>query len=68
MKEKDKDAIQELIVAFIAIFMLISIMLGIVWFFASQEAASYRKFCDKPVTTWDALFLDLRIDECNKGK
>ena len=34
------------------------------WFAASQEAASYRKFCDTPVTTWDAIWLDLRIDEC----
>jgi len=30
------------------------------------EAAAYRKFCDTPVTTWDAFFLDLRIDECVK--
>jgi hypothetical protein len=36
----------------------------VVWFTASQEAASYRKFCDSPVTTWDAVWLDLRIDEC----
>ena len=34
-------------------------------FTASQEAKSYRKFCKTPVTTWDALWLDLRIDECN---
>jgi hypothetical protein len=30
------------------------------------EAQSYRKYCDTPVTTWDALFLDLRIDECRE--
>ena len=36
-----------------------------IWFKASQEAKSYNKFCDTPVTTWDALWLDLRIDECN---
>ena len=28
------------------------------------EAKAYRKFCDTPVTLWDAMFLDLRIDEC----
>ncbi len=33
---------------------------------AGFEAASYRKYCDTPVTTWDALWLDLRIDECQK--
>ena len=43
---------------------LFSFMVGIVWFMAHNEAASYNKFCDTPVTTWDAVFLDLRIDEC----
>ena len=36
-----------------------------IWFAASQEARSYSKFCDASVTTWDAVWLDLRIDECN---
>lgn len=47
-------------------FIIISFVLvgGFAWLFASQEAASYRKFCDRDVTTWDALWLDLRIDEC----
>lgn len=43
---------------------LISLCVGAVWFMAHNEAASYNKFCDTPVTTWDAVFLDLRIDEC----
>jgi len=37
-----------------------------IWFSAAQEARSYTKFCDTPVTTWDAVWLDLRIDECVK--
>jgi len=55
---------EEFIISIIGIIILIGIGLGIHWFMASQEANSYRKFCDKPVTTWDALWLDLRIDEC----
>lgn len=39
---------------------------GVILFFAAMEARSYRKFCDTPVTTWDALWLDLRIDECGR--
>lgn len=35
-----------------------------VWFGAMQEAKSYNKFCDTQVETWDAVWLDLRIDEC----
>jgi hypothetical protein len=42
------------------------LLFGIIWFGAYNEAKSYRKFCDTPVTTWDALWLDLRIDECVK--
>ena len=45
---------------------LAAIMLGvgITWFKAHNEATSYNKFCATPVTTWDAVWLDLRIDEC----
>jgi hypothetical protein len=43
---------------------LIILVFGVAYIGASFEAAAYRKFCDTPVTTWDALFLDLRIDEC----
>ena len=46
--------------------MLLFLCVLVGWFAASQEAASYRKFCDAPVTTWDAVWLDLRIDECEK--
>ncbi len=42
---------------------LLVVILAVV-LFAWQEARSYQKFCDTPVTTWDAIFLDLRIDEC----
>lgn len=45
---------------------LVVFVVGFVWFVASNEAKSYAKFCDQPVTTWDAVFLDLRIDECAK--
>lgn len=45
---------------------LISLVVLLVWFTSYNEAASYRKYCETPVTTWDAIFLDLRIDECEK--
>ena len=40
-------------------------LVSVAWFSAAQEAKSYNKFCDTPVKTWDALWLDLRIDECD---
>lgn len=36
----------------------------VIWFAATMEARSYNKFCTTQVTTWDAVWLDLRIDEC----
>ena len=52
--------------AFIVLTIVFALIItfGAAWFGSSMEARSYRKFCDTPVTTWDALFLDLRIDEC----
>jgi hypothetical protein len=53
------------------VLMVFAVMLGtfllaspFVYFIANMEARSYRKFCDTPVTWVDAVFLDLRIDEC----
>lgn len=51
----------------VIIAMIVGVLLisgGIIWFTAAMEARSYNKFCDTPVTTWDAVWLDLRIDEC----
>ena len=51
----------------IGLLFVIAISIGVVgvWFQAHNEAKSYRKFCDTPVTTWDAVFLELRIDMCH---
>jgi len=57
-------AMARIFAGILAVVLLIS--LGVAWFAASQEAASYRKFCDTPVTTWDAFWLDLRIDMCRR--
>ena len=46
------------------ILFIIILGFGLTWFQAAQEARSYNKFCDTPVETWDAIWLDLRIDEC----
>jgi hypothetical protein len=61
MNRHDKEAIALYVGVMVLIF---SIAIGAKVWMSSQEAASYRKFCDTPVTTWDAIFLDLRIDEC----
>ena len=42
----------------------LTLVFAIVVTMAYFEAHSYRRYCDKPVTTWDAIWLDLRIDEC----
>ena len=53
-----------------ALFMLFILIACIVvcsyLFFPFMEARSYNKYCKEKVTTWDAIFLDLRIDMCEK--
>ena len=56
--------LKDTIAGVMGVLMVISVFLGITWIMANQEAKSYRKFCDTPVETWDAIWLDLRIDEC----
>jgi len=35
-------------------------------FFAHQEAAAYNRITNGPhVTTWEALFLELRVEACS---
>jgi hypothetical protein len=60
--------LDDYIIYFSAIAIFLVAVAGFAWFMASQEARSYRKFCDTPVTTWDAMFLDLRIDECRQPR
>jgi ABC-type antimicrobial peptide transport system permease subunit len=56
-------------IAVIAVIIGILLFIGLLWVAvyarSAQEARSYRKFCDTPVTAWDAVWLELRIDECN---
>ena len=57
--------IREFMVTILSVIMMLFVSFGLIWFAADQEAKAYRKFCDRDVTTWDAIWLDLRIDECD---
>ena len=59
-----KDTIGFILFIIICCVTVFVIGFGLTWFQATQEARSYNKFCDTPVETWDAIWLDLRIDEC----
>lgn len=61
MTKSDREM---LIIMGLAIVAVIIFAIGMVWMKATFEAQSYNKYCDTPVTTWDAVWLDLRIDEC----
>lgn len=56
--------ISEILLYALVILFMIALPSGVSFLVASQEARSYKKFCNTEVTTWDALWLDLRIDEC----
>jgi len=49
----------------IAILTIVFLVFGGGWwvFKSSQEAATYNKITGKQVTTWDAMWVELRIQE-----
>ena len=57
----EKNPVKCMLSGVVAFFMVI---FAIAYVGAMFEAKAYSNYCDTPVTTWDALFLDLRIDEC----
>lgn len=57
---------KEIAASIIMVITVVALIAGFAVFAATQEAASYRRFCNTQVTWWDALWLDLRIDECKK--
>ena len=56
--DKDEDTPATLVIVGVVV-----LMLGGVWYCASQEAAAYHRVTGKYVTWWDAVWLDLRVQE-----
>jgi hypothetical protein len=53
----------ELIGSLIALLIILGICSGFAWIAARNEAAAFNRFTDGPkVTTWDAVWLDLRVE------
>lgn len=52
---------------FVAITGLVALFVFLVWFSAYNEAATFRKLTGKEVSTWDALWSDLRVHESVKS-
>jgi hypothetical protein len=62
-----KDALRELasVVAGVAVMAIVlgAISAPVVWFQAHQEAAAFNRFTTGPkVTTWDAVWVELRVE------
>lgn len=60
--------LEDIIISAIGVLVTIFIALGIAWFSAIQEANSFNKICKANVTTWDAVWLQLRVDSCLNRK
>jgi hypothetical protein len=52
--------------AVVVFFLVLAFSAGTAWFSASQEAAAYKRVTGIEVSTWDALFLELRVDGSGK--
>lgn len=64
MAMMDKETRYAIAMVVVMMTVVFTVAFGLKVAVSTQEAKSYRKFCDTPVTTWDAVWLDLRIDEC----
>jgi hypothetical protein len=54
---------ETLVLNFIGIVLLGTLLVGGVWIAASHEAAAFNRLTTGPkVTTWDAVWLDLRVE------
>jgi hypothetical protein len=51
----------DLVGAFLAFLVVVILAAGFGWFHASMEAAAYESVTGKQVSTWDAMFLVLRV-------
>jgi hypothetical protein len=50
----------------LALVILVSVLCGAYVFSSYQEAKVYTKLTGKNVTTWDALWVDLRVQDSAK--
>lgn len=62
-----KEAVQELLPVFAKVVMAIALVGAIAapigWLSASQEAAAFNRFTTGPkATTWDAVWVELRVE------
>lgn len=51
---------------FVAMVVCLAILLGCWVFYSANEAAAYERITGKKVSTWDAMFVELRIQESAK--
>jgi hypothetical protein len=52
-----------------AAILVAGLALAFLAFSAHQEAAAYNRITNGPhVTTWEALFLELRVEACNSQR
>ena len=60
------DNMKELFLMGVGLIILVALLLGGVWFKATQEARTFNKFSPRDATTWDALWADLRVEACRQ--
>jgi hypothetical protein len=65
MLKSEKIAVTTTLVLIVLITLL---NFGWMWICASQEAATYNKITGTSVTTWDALWVELRVDSQPKKR
>jgi len=50
----------------IVVAIVLGLVVGIPWFSAAQESSTYNRLTGAHTTTWDALWVELRVQEGTK--
>lgn len=53
---------KETVMILVSIVGAIVFSVGVAWYGAKMEAETYTQLTGKPVTTWQALWVELRVD------
>lgn len=63
MKNRSNTAFREIALSAASLFAVVLALSAFVWLSATQQAAAFNRITAGPkVTTWDAVWLDLRVE------
>lgn len=67
MRSSKSRAKEEIFASILCALVFITLFIGWTWFSSANEAAAFNRFTNGPrATTWDAVWLELRVEACHQ--